>query len=98
VLRTIGFTPAGLSVTLIGQTGLLGIAAGIAAAPIGAVLAGLLVHVINRRSFGWSMEFVVTPGALGLGLALAVSAALLAGAYPAWRASRSSLVAALREE
>jgi putative ABC transport system permease protein len=98
VLRTIGFTPAGLSATLIGQTGLLGISAGLAAAPIGIVLAGLLVHVINRRSFGWSMEFVVTPGALAVGLGLAVSAALLAGAYPAWRASRTGLAAALREE
>jgi putative ABC transport system permease protein len=98
VLRTLGFTPGGLSVTLLAQTGLLGMAAGLAAAPIGTVLAALLVHVINRRSFGWSMDFVVTPAALALGLALAVAAALLAGAYPAWRASRTSLAAALREE
>jgi putative ABC transport system permease protein len=98
VLRTLGFTPRGLSTTLIGQTGLLGLAAGLAAMPLGVALAALLVHVINRRSFGWSMEFVVTPGALGLGLSLAVIAALLAGAYPAWRASRTNLGTALREE
>jgi putative ABC transport system permease protein len=98
VLRTLGFTPGGLGATLLTQTGLLGLSAGLAAAPIGAGLALLLVHVINRRSFGWTMDFVLTPQALASGLALAVIAALLAGLYPAWRASRIDLGAALRED
>ena len=98
VLRTLGFTPSGLGATLLTQTGLLGLAAGLAAMPIGAALAWLLVHVINRRSFGWTMDFVVTPGALVSGVSLAVVAALLAGLYPAWRASRIELGAALRED
>ena len=98
VLRTLGFTPGGLGATLLTQTGLLGLAAGLAAVPIGTGLALLLVHVINRRSFGWTMDFVLTPQALVSGLALAVIAALLAGVYPAWRASRIELGAALRED
>jgi putative ABC transport system permease protein len=98
VLRTLGFTPGGLGATLLTQTGLLGLAAGLAAVPIGTGLALLLVHVINRRSFGWTMDFVLTPQALVSGLALAVIAALLAGIYPAWRASRIELGAALRED
>lgn len=98
VLRTIGFTPRSLGATLLTQTGLLGLAAGLAAIPIGTALALLLVDVINRRSFGWSMEFVVTPGALASGLVLAIAAALLAGVYPSWRASRIELGPALREE
>ena len=98
VLRTLGFTPAGLGATLLTQTGLLGLAAGLAAAPLGASLAWLLVHVINRRSFGWTMDFVVTPQALASGVALAIVAAVLAGIYPAVRASRIELGAALRED
>jgi putative ABC transport system permease protein len=98
VLRTLGFTPGGLAATLLTQTGLLGLAAGLAALPIGTALALLLVHVINRRSFGWTMEFVLTPQALASGVALAVVAALLASIYPAWRASRMELGAALRED
>ena len=98
VLRTLGFTPRGLGATLLTQTGLLGLAAGLAAAPIGTALALLLVHVINRRSFGWTMDFVLTPQALISGVTLAVAAALLAGIYPAWRASRIELGAALRED
>lgn len=98
ILRALGFAPRQLTATLLTQTGLLGVAAGLAAMPLGAVLAGLLVHVINRRSFGWSMDFVVTPGPLLAGLALAVGAAVLAGIYPAVRATRAELGGALREE
>jgi putative ABC transport system permease protein len=98
VLRALGFVPRQLVATLLTQTGLLGAAAGLAAVPLGTALAALLVHVINRRSFGWSMSFVVTPGPLLTGLVLAIVAALLAGIYPALRASRVELSGALREE
>jgi len=98
VLRTLGFSPRELARTSLVQTSLLGLAAGLIAIPIGITLAALLVHVINRRSFGWSMDFVVTPGPLLIGLALAMLAAIIAGIYPAWRASRIPLSAALREE
>jgi putative ABC transport system permease protein len=54
--------------------------------------------VINRRSFGWSMELVISAEAVLAGLAVAVAAALLAGLYPAWRASRVELAAGLRED
>jgi putative ABC transport system permease protein len=98
VLRALGFAPRQLQTLLLVQTGLLGLAAGLIAMPIGSVLAGLLVHVINRRAFGWSMDLAIAPGGLAFGVALAVAAALLAGAYPAWRASRGDLAVALREE
>ena len=98
VLRALGFVPRQLLATLLTQTGLLGAAAGLASLPIGAALAGLLVHVINKRSFGWSMSFTVTPGPLVAGFTLALAAALLAGIYPALRATRMELGGALREE
>jgi putative ABC transport system permease protein len=98
VLRTLGFTPRGLAASLLTQTGLLGVAAGLAAIPIGTALAALLVYVINRRSFGWSMELVVTSSSVTSGLTLALAAALLAGVYPAWRASRVELATGLRED
>jgi putative ABC transport system permease protein len=44
------------------------------------------------------MDLAIAPGGLAFGVALAVAAALLAGAYPAWRASRGDLAVALREE
>ncbi len=62
VLRALGFEPRQLAITLLTQTGLLGVAAGLAAVPIGVGLAALLVYVINQRSFGWSMDLVLAPG------------------------------------
>lgn len=98
VLRAVGFGPADLGRLVLTQTSLLGVAAGFAAIPIGAVLAALLVYVINRRSFGWSMDLALAPGPLLSGLALAVGAAVLAGILPAIRIARANLAGSLREE
>lgn len=98
VLRALGFEPRQITVTLLTQTGLLGVAAGLAAVPIGVLLAALLVHVINQRSFGWSMDLIVGSRPVLAGIALAIVAALLAGVYPALRAGRAELGGALREE
>jgi putative ABC transport system permease protein len=98
VLRAIGFVPAQIRTLIIGQTSLLGLAAGLLAMPLGVVLAGLLVYVVNERAFGWSMDFAVTPAVLGTGVLMALVAAVAAGLAPAWRLARMPLAAALREE
>lgn len=98
VLRALGFTPGQVRGHLLAQTGLLGLVSGLLALPVGVILAGLLVFVINERAFGWSMEFEVLPQTLAGGLLLALAAALLAGLAPAWRLARAPLAAALREE
>jgi putative ABC transport system permease protein len=98
VLRALGLAPRALRTLLVSETGLLGAAAGLAAMPLGIVLAAVLVHVINRRSFGWSMDLIVTPGPLVTGFALALGAALVAGLVPAWRAARITVSRGLREE
>ena len=98
VLRALGFSPRDLALNLLAQTGLLGLAAGLVAVPLGGAVAALLVHVINRRAFGWTMSFVPTAEPVLAGLGLAIGAALLAGVYPALRAGRIALNAVLREE
>jgi putative ABC transport system permease protein len=80
------------------QTGLLGLAAGLIALPVSVALAWLLIHVVNRRSFGWTMDMQVDAGGLFQALGLAVVAALLAGVWPARLMSRTPPAAALREE
>ncbi|HEX6994415.1 MAG TPA: FtsX-like permease family protein [Gammaproteobacteria bacterium] len=98
VLRAVGLAPRGLATLTLTQTGLLGIAAALAAIPIGIALAALLVHVINRRSFGWTMSLDPAVEPVLAGAALAIGAALLAGIYPALRMRRAELGRALREE
>jgi putative ABC transport system permease protein len=98
VLRAVGWLPRQLRALVAAQTGLLGLAAGLFAMPLGIALAGLLVYVINRRAFGWTMSFQISPAELVQGLGLALTAALLAGIYPAWRTSRRPVAEDLREE
>ncbi len=98
VLRAVGWLPRQLRALVLAQTGLLGLAAGLFAVPVGLTLAGLLVFVINRRAFGWSMSFDPAAADLGQGVLLAVAAALLAGVYPAWQAVKRQVARDLREE
>ena len=76
----------------------MGAAAGLLAAPTGLALALVLIFIINRRSFGWTMTLHATPGIFLQALALAIAAALLAGVYPAWRMGRMAAAEALRGE
>ena len=80
------------------QTALLGLAAGVFAIPLGIVMAALLIFVINVRSFGWGMGLAISPQPLALGVLLALSAAVLAGIYPAMRAVQFGVAGQLREE
>jgi putative ABC transport system permease protein len=98
VLRTLGLTPRQVWALVTAQSGLLGLLAGVFAVPSGLLLAAVLIFVINRRSFGWTMGLDPSPGILLQGVALAVLAALLAGLYPAWRMATASAVEALRDE
>jgi putative ABC transport system permease protein len=98
ILRAQGLTRGGLWVLVEAQTGLMGLLSGVLAIPLGLALALILVHVINRRSFGWGMSLHVEPAILVQAPLIAVAAALLAGVYPAWRMAMTTPAAGLREE
>jgi putative ABC transport system permease protein len=97
VLRATGLTRGQVWGLVLGQTGLMGLVAGVLALPLGLALAGILSRVVNRRSFGWSLDTVIDPALLAQALGVAVAAALLAGIYPAYRMARTSPAEALRE-
>jgi putative ABC transport system permease protein len=98
VLRAQGLMPREVWRLVMTETGLLGGIAGVLAVPVGIGLALILIHVINRRAFGWSIETTVPGEVLLQAVGLAVLAALLAGVYPAWRLARTPPAPALREE
>lgn len=98
VLRAIGWTPAQVRRLVVAQTGLLGAVAGLFAVPLGAVLAFLLVKVINVRAFAWTMSFEADGAVIAQGVTLAVVAALVGGLYPAWRSARRRPALDLRDE
>lgn len=98
VLRAVGLTPGQVWGVVCGETVLIGVTGGLLAIPLGIVQALVLVYVVNLRSFGWTMQFVIEPAYLLQALFLAVSAALLAGIYPSLKIARTSPAVALKEE
>jgi putative ABC transport system permease protein len=98
ILRAVGMTQVQLGGLVILQTVFIGLLSGLAAIPLGLVMAWVLIEVINRRAFGWQMDVMIVPADLLTALSLAVGAALLAGIYPAWRAASARPALAMREE
>jgi len=98
VLRANGLTPRQVWRLVTTQTGLMGLVAGVLSIPMGLVLAAVMIHVVNKRSFGWTLHMDVGADVLVQAVGLAVVGALLAGLYPSWRMARTSPAAALREE
>jgi putative ABC transport system permease protein len=97
VMRAGGMTPGQVGGYVTLQTGLMGLAAGLLALPLGMALSYVLVFVINKRSFGWTLQLQVPPEILLQAVGLALVAALLAGAYPAWKMARANPAEAMRE-
>lgn len=97
-LRALGMTPAQVAGMITGQTGVIGLLSGLAAVPLGLVMAWVLIKVINRRAFGWQIDISIAPDIIVSSVAFAIGAALLAGLYPAWRAGQTQPAIAMREE
>ena len=76
----------------------MGAVAGLLAMPTGFVLSLILIYIINRRSFGWTLQMQVDAAPFVQALVIAVVAALLAGIYPAHRMDRMMTAEALRTE
>jgi putative ABC transport system permease protein len=75
--------------------GVIGIALGLIG---GGLLSLLLIKVINKQSFGWTIQMILPVGALLQAVVLAVIAILVAGYFPARWAARHPVIDGLREE
>lgn len=75
--------------------GLVGIGLGLVG---GGALALLLIKVINKQSFGWTIQMIVPLGGLMQAVGVAAAATLIAGYFPARWAAEQPLAEGLREE
>jgi putative ABC transport system permease protein len=98
ILRAVGLTARQLWGLVMLETGLMGAVAGLLAMPTGFALSLILIYIINRRSFGWTLQMQVDPAPFLTALAVAVVAALLAGIYPARKMGQMLTAEALRYE
>jgi putative ABC transport system permease protein len=98
VIRAIGGTPRQVGRIVLWESGLLGIAGIIMGVVAGILLSLLLIHVINKQSFGWSIVFHPSPVALLKAIGLVLITTVLAGYGPAHRAARLPMADSLRYE
>jgi putative ABC transport system permease protein len=98
VLRHIGLTRAQIASTLAiegASLGALGVLTGLVT---GGVVSLILIYVVNRQSFHWSMDVFVPTGLVtGLSLALIASSALIA-VMSGRQAMRGDVVRAVKED
>ncbi|MBM4286089.1 MAG: ABC transporter permease [Deltaproteobacteria bacterium] len=80
------------------ESGLASLLSFLLGAVSGALLSLLLIFIINKQAFGWTIVFYWTPAIYLQTLALVLVLGLAAGAYPAWRALQPHLAAILKEE
>lgn len=98
VLRATGALRSQVRRMVLVESGILGLLGSLLGCAAGWVLALLLVHVINRQFFGWTIRMTVDPVVFVQAVALMVGAALVAALGPARFASDRVAAEALRVE
>lgn len=101
-IMALGSLPSQIVAMFIAEGALLGLAGGLLGLAFGVGLAGLISSIgipmpaPPGMPSGYMSEILVTRQAAWEALLLAISTTLLASLYPAWRASRQTIVDALR--
>jgi putative ABC transport system permease protein len=98
VLRFLGATSAQIRKLILVEAGLIGILANILGLALGYVLSLVLVYVINKQSFGWTIQFHWPVIVLLASLSAVYIATVLAGLFPARLAVRLDPIEAIYEE
>ena len=98
ILRSVGATRAQVARVVLGEAGFLGLMVEALGLLAGIYLSLILIHVINKQSFGWTIQFQFSWWVLLKSSILALGAALLAGYLPARQAARLNIPAAVAFE
>jgi len=98
LLRFLGASTAQIRKLILMEAGLLGLLANIAGFVLGTLLSLILVFVINKQSFGWTIRFHWPVAVLLGALSVVYAATVLAGLYPAQVAVRLNPIEVVVEE
>ncbi len=98
LLRFLGAADRQIRGIVFFEAGLLGIFANIAGVTLGLILSELLIHVINKQSFGWTIQFHWPVLVLLSALSIVYVATLLSALYPARIATRLVPIEVIHEE
>jgi putative ABC transport system permease protein len=98
LLRIMGATTTQIRKLILVEAGLIGILSNIAGLALGAVLSLVLIFVINKQSFGWTIQFHLPVLVLLSALGFVYVCTVLAGIYPARVAERLNPIEVMHEE
>src|SRR6202011_2879749 len=83
LLRFLGAASWQIRKLIVVEAGLIGLLANFAGIALGFALSLILIYVINKQSFGWTIRFHWPVAVLLGGLTVVYAATVLAGLYPA---------------
>ena len=98
LLRFLGASSGQIRKMILVEAGLLGLLANTAGFVLGYFLSLILVFVINKQSFGWTIRFHWPVAVLVGALSVVYAATLLSGLYPAQVAVRLNPLEVIHEE
>lgn len=98
LIRYLGAAAGQVRRMILVEAGLLGLLAGSLGLVLGMALSLVLIYVVNKQSFGWTIQFHPPALLLGGALLLVWAVTVLAGVYPARFAARLEPSEAIHEE
>ncbi|MFL6446448.1 MAG: FtsX-like permease family protein [Bryobacteraceae bacterium] len=98
IFRFLGADRRQIRTVILCEAGLLGVVANVVGLLLGTLLSLILIFVINKQSFGWTIQFHWPAGLLCAAVAGVFVATVLAGFYPAQKAIALNPIEAIHEE
>jgi putative ABC transport system permease protein len=98
LLRFLGAASGQIRKLIVIEAGLIGLLANFAGIALGFALSLILIYVINKQSFGWTIRFHWPVAVLLGALTVVYAATVVAGLYPARVAVRLNPVEVVHEE
>ncbi|PYU42666.1 MAG: hypothetical protein DMG54_15830 [Acidobacteria bacterium] len=98
LLRFLGAATWQVRKLILMEASLLGLLANLAGLALGFVLSLILIYVVNKQSFGWTIRFHWPVEILFGALAVVYGATVLAGLYPAQVAVRLNPIEVVHED
>jgi putative ABC transport system permease protein len=98
LLRVLGTQRGEVRLMLVLESVILGLTSTVSGIAMGYILSFVLIYVINKQSFGWTIEFHSPVALVSASVAVTFAAALIAGILPSRLAGRIEPAAALKAE
>lgn len=98
LLRVGGLSTGELRTMIVLESSLLGAASTVAGLVMGYALSWILIYVINKQSFGWTIDFYTPAALIAASLSVTLLASALAGLVPARMAQRIDIATAMKTE